>query len=147
LQFPFSIRYNGLEIGKSGGAVTPPLTKLKRVTVCPDDLAGAVKPAGAEDASNRYHDAVQIEVIELAEPSGEDECRGSDNRHRDPRKVKEERIQFAIHGVSPFRFAGRLSYRLLVYSIVEYRVGYKIKMRIITKRFTKRASIEGCPFY
>ena len=85
-----------------GSAFTLPQKELKRVAVCPDDLTGAVKPAGTECAGNRHHDAVQIEVIELAEPSGEDKRRGSDDCHRDPRSVKEEVVKFTVHGVSPF---------------------------------------------
>ena len=89
-----------------GSASTLPGRRLKRVAICPDDLAGAVKPAGTEDSGDRHHDAIQIEVVELTKPSGKDERSGSDNHHRDPRSIKEEVVKFTIHGVSPFRVCG-----------------------------------------
>lgn len=120
-----------------GSAFTLPRRGLKRVTVCPDDLTGTVKPAGTECAGNWQHNAIKVKVVELAEPNGKDERNSPDDRHRNPREIKEKAVQVTIHEVSPFGFAGRLSFRLSAYIIVELNYAYKIKMRIITKRFKK----------
>ena len=79
-----------------GFASTHPPKWLKRVTVCFYHLACALDSVAGKKASGRHHNAVQIQVVELTEPGGENECRQSDECHDDSRKVKEERIQLSL---------------------------------------------------
>lgn len=75
-----------------GSRLRTPPKWLKRVAVCHNHLACALDPVAGKKAGGRHHDAIQIQVVELTEPSGENERRQPDECHDDSRKVKEERI-------------------------------------------------------